>query len=159
MKYRIISVGKIREKFYADGVNEYIKRLAPHINLELVEGLEEKIDPRAGAKDIERALQKEGERILSLIGDKEVLVDLDVQGKLLSSEDLAGYMEQWNLSGLYRTNVVIGSAYGLAETVKKRADHIISLSKMTFPHQMAVLILTEQIYRGVKILKGEPYHK
>jgi len=92
LKYRIISVGKIREKFYAEGVSEYIKRLVPYINIELVEGLEEKINPRAGAKDIERALCKEGERILSLLGDNEVLVALDVQGTLLSSEDLARYM-------------------------------------------------------------------
>jgi len=152
-------VGKIREKFYAEGVSEYIKRLAPYTSIEIAEGFEEKISPRAGEKDIEKALRKEGERILSLLGDDEILVVLDVQGASVSSEDLARYMEKWNLSGPYRVNLVIGSAYGLADTVKKRADRIISLSKMTFPHQMAVLILTEQIYRGFKILKGEPYHK
>lgn len=158
MRYRIISVGKIREKFYAQGVSEYIKRLAPYTSIEIAEGFEEKISPRAGEKDIEKALRKEGERILSLLGDNEVLVILDVQGILLSSEGLAQCMEKWNMSGQTRVNLVIGSTHGLADMVKKRADRIISFSKMTFPHQMAVLILAEQVYRGFKILKGEPYH-
>ena len=159
MKYRIISVGKIREKFYAQGVNEYLKRLGPYTVIELLEGLEEKVSPRAGAKDIEKVLNKEGERILSLLGDNEILVVLDGQGTLLTSEDLARCIEEWNMSGLSRVNLVIGGSHGLADIVKKRADRIISFSKMTFPHQMAVLILSEQIYRGFKILKGEPYHK
>ncbi|PKM78707.1 MAG: 23S rRNA (pseudouridine(1915)-N(3))-methyltransferase RlmH [Firmicutes bacterium HGW-Firmicutes-15] len=159
MKYRIISVGKIREKFYVEGVNEYIKRLVPYTGIELVEGLEEKVSPRAGEKDIEKVLRKEGERILALLGDKEILVVLDGQGELLSSEDLARCMGNWNMSGLSRVNLVIGGSHGLADIVKKRANHIISFSRMTFPHQMAVLILSEQVYRGFKILKGEPYHK
>jgi len=159
LKYRIISVGKIREKFYAQGVNEYLKRLTPYIGIELLDGLEEKVNPRAGEKDIEKVLRKEGVRILSLLGDNELLVVLDGQGKLLSSEELALFMEDWNMSGLSRINLVIGGSHGLADAVKKRANHIISFSKMTFPHQMAVLILSEQVYRGFKILKGEPYHK
>jgi len=152
-------VGKIREKFYAQGVNEYLKRLGPYTGIELLDGLEEKVSPRAGAKDIEKVLNKEGERILSLLGDHELLVVLDGQGALLGSEDLANCIEEWNMSGLSRVNLVIGGSHGLADTVKKRADRVISFSKMTFPHQMAVLILSEQIYRGFKILKGEPYHK
>jgi len=152
-------VGKIREKFYAQGVNEYLKRLGPYTIIELLDGLEEKVSPRAGAKDIEKVLNKEGERILSLLGDHELLIVLDGQGTLLSSEDLAYCIEEWNMSGLSRVNLVIGGSHGLAEIVKKKADRTISFSKMTFPHQMAVLILSEQIYRGFKILKGEPYHK
>lgn len=159
MKYRIISVGKIREKFYAQGVNEYLKRLTPYTGIELLDGLEEKVNPRAGEKDIEKVLRKEGDRILALLGDNELLVVLDGQGKLLSSEELALCMGDWNMSGLSRVNLVIGGSHGLADTVKKRANHIISFSKMTFPHQMAVLILSEQVYRGFKIMKGEPYHK
>jgi 23S rRNA (pseudouridine1915-N3)-methyltransferase len=159
VKYRIISVGKIREKFYAQGVNEYLKRLIPYATIELVEGLEEKVAPRAGVKEIEKVLRKEGERILGLVGEDELLVVLDGHGALLSSEQLAGCLEEWNRSGLNRVNLVIGGSHGLAESVKKRADRSIAFSKMTFPHQMAVLILGEQIYRGFKILKGEPYHK
>lgn len=159
MKYRIISVGKIREKFYRQGIDEYLKRLGPYTGIELWDGLEEKVSPRAGEKDIVKVLHKEGERILSLVGDNELLVVMDAQGKLLSSEDLANCLEKWNMSGLSRVNMVIGGSHGISDIVKKKADHIISFSNMTFPHQMAVLILSEQIYRGFKILKGEPYHK
>lgn len=159
MKYRIISVGKIREKFYAQGINEYLKRLGPYTNIELWDGFEEKVSPRAGAKDIEKVLAKEGQRILSSQGENEWLVILDSQGKKMTSEQLAACLNGWNHSGKSRVNLVIGGSHGLAEFVKTEADLSISLSPLTFPHQMAVLILTEQIYRGFKILKGEPYHK
>lgn len=96
---------------------------------------------------------------MGLVGDQELMVVFDGQGQRLSSEDLAGCLQEWNHSGLKRVNLVIGGSHGLAEAVKKRADRTISFSPMTFPHQMAVLILSEQIYRGFKILKGEPYHK
>lgn len=159
MRYRIISVGKIREPFYQDGINEYLKRLSAYCSIELLDGLEEKISPRAGEKDIQKALQKEGDRILNLLGNEEFLAVLDIGGRQFSSEDLAGQLGEWNMSGKSRVNLVIGGSHGLSEEVKKRADYKISFSKMTFPHQMAVLILTEQVYRGFKILKGEPYHK
>lgn len=159
MKYRIISVGKIREKFYVEGIKEYMKRLGPYATMELMDGLEEKVSPRPSDKDIEKVLHKEGERILALLGDNEMLVVLDPNGQAASSEQLADQMQAWNQSGQNRINLVIGASHGLAPAVKQRADLMISFSSMTFPHQMAVLILTEQIYRGFKILKGEPYHK
>ncbi len=159
MKYRIISVGKIREKFYAEGIKEYMKRLGPYASMELLDGLEEKVNPRPSEKDIEKVLHKEGERILALLGENERLVVLDPHGEMISSEQLASQMEKWNESGNNRINLVIGGSHGISQSVKQRADQSISFSKMTFPHQMAVLILTEQIYRGFKILKGEPYHK
>ncbi len=159
MRYRVISVGKIREPFYLEGINEYLKRLGPYTSIELLDGLEEKINPRAGEKEIQRVLQKEGEKILNLLGKNEIVVVLDIGGKQLSSEGFAEQLDEWNISGKIRVNLVIGGSHGIADEVKKRADHKISFSKMTFPHQMAVLILTEQIYRGCKILKGEPYHK
>jgi len=159
LRYRIISVGKISEKFYAQGVAEYLKRLTPYVSWELVEGLEEKVPPRAGAKDIEKVLNKEGARILALLGERELLVVLDSQGNLLTSEELANCMQDWHLSGLSRVNLIIGGAHGLSDEVKKRADRMIALSRMTFPHQMAALVTAEQIYRGFRIIKGEPYHK
>lgn len=159
MRYRIISVGKIREKFYAEGIKEYMKRLGPYATMELLDGIEEKVSPRSSDKDIEKVLHKEGERILALLGDNESLVVLDPHGEFISSEQLADQLQTWNQSGQNRINLVIGGAHGLDRAVKQRADLIISFSPMTFPHQMAVLILTEQIYRGFKILKGEPYHK
>lgn len=159
MKYRIISVGKIREKFYSDGIKEYLKRLRAYGNIELIHGLEEKVPPRAGEKEIERVLQREGERILTLLGDDEIVVALDVHGLMPTSEELSQYMGEWNQSGKIRVNLIIGSSHGLAEMIKKRANYIISVSRLTFPHQMAGLVLSEQIYRGFRILKGEPYHK
>jgi len=158
MKYRIISVGKIREKFYAEGIKEYMKRLGPYASMELLDGLEEKVNPRPSEKDIEKVLRKEGERILALLGENEKLVVLDPHGEMMSSEQLASQMGKWNESGSNRINLVIGGSHGISPAVKQRADQRISFSKMIFPHQMAVLILSEQIYRGFKILKGEPYH-
>lgn len=159
MKYRIISVGRIREKFYQEGIKEYLKRLTAYTAVEILDGLEEKISPRASEKDIARAVQKEGDRILSLLGDNEILVALDPQGEAVNSEQWAALIQELNLLAKKRLNLVIGGAQGLSPEVKKRADRTISLSPLTFPHQMAVLILTEQLYRGFKILKGEPYHK
>jgi 23S rRNA (pseudouridine1915-N3)-methyltransferase len=159
MKYRIISVGKIREPFFTDGINEYLKRLRPYTNIEIVDGLEEKTNPKATDKEIQRILDKEGERILSLLSPEELLVALDSHGQQLSSEQLAAQMEKWNSSGISRISMVVGGSHGLAPAVKQRADFILSFSPMTFPHQMAVLILTEQIYRAFKIIRGEPYHK
>lgn len=159
MKYRIISVGKIRESFYAEGINEYLKRLRPYCSLELIDGLEEKVSPKAGRQEIEKVLEKEAGRIRSLLGNDGLLVVLDSRGKQLTSEDLARHIDYWNSSGRSRVNLVIGGPHGLADDLKRQADLSISFSPMTFLHQMAVLILAEQLYRGFKILKNEPYHK
>ncbi|MDD3268673.1 MAG: 23S rRNA (pseudouridine(1915)-N(3))-methyltransferase RlmH [Syntrophomonadaceae bacterium] len=159
MKYRVISIGRIREPFYLEGINEYLKRLGPYTSIELLDGLEEKISPRAGDKEIKKILQKEGEKFLNLLGKEEIVVVLDINGQQLSSAGFAKQLGNWNISGKSRVNLLVGGSHGIADEVKKQADHKISFSPMTFPHQMAVLILTEQIYRGFKILKGEPYHK
>jgi 23S rRNA (pseudouridine1915-N3)-methyltransferase len=159
LKYRIISVGRIREKFYSEGIKEYLKRLGAYTNIELITGLEEKVSPRAGQKDIEKLLLREGERILALVGEDDLVVILDTHGLLLASDELAEYLGKWTMSGKSKVNLVIGSSHGLADTVKKRANYSLALSRLTFPHQMAVLVLSEQIYRGFKILKDEPYHK
>ncbi|MBC7075328.1 MAG: 23S rRNA (pseudouridine(1915)-N(3))-methyltransferase RlmH [Syntrophomonadaceae bacterium] len=159
MKYRIISVGKINERFFAEGINEYLKRLAPYASIQLVEGLEERVRPRAGEREIAKFLDKEGDKVLKFLGKNDLLIVFDGRGKSLSSEGLAEYMANWNVSGCNCVNLVIGSSHGLANKVKEKADNIISLSRMTFPHQMAVLILAEQVYRAFKILRGEPYHR
>jgi 23S rRNA (pseudouridine1915-N3)-methyltransferase len=159
MRYRIISVGKIKEAFYQAGIKEYTKRLSSYAGIELLEGLEEKTNPRAGAKEIEKILQKEGEKILGLLGKDELLVVFDISGQQVNSIQLADCIDNWNHSGKNRVNLVIGGSHGLSAQVKKRAHHSISFSSLTFPHQMAVLILVEQLYRGFKIIKGEKYHK
>lgn len=159
MKYRIISVGKIREPFYLQGIQEYLKRLGAYTRIELIDGLEEKINPNAGVKDIYRCLRKEGERILSMLGEGELLVALDSCGREMTSEEFAGLITEWNNWTGKRINLLVGGAHGLDDELKNMAASLISFSPMTMPHQMAVLFLTEQIYRGFKILRGEPYHK
>lgn len=159
VKYRIISVGKIREPFYLQGANEYLKRLRLYTTIDLIDGWEEKVSPSAGAKDIEKCLRKEGERVLSLLGDNELLVALDPRGQMMTSEGFARKIADWNNSGRTRINLLVGGAHGFDAQVKNAAGMLMSLSPMTLPHQLAVLVLTEQIYRGFKILRGEPYHK
>ena len=158
LKIRIISVGKLKETFYNDGVQEYVKRLRPYVNIELLDGLEEKSFSKTGKEEITRQMDKEAERILKLLDMEETLAVLDSKGQQLSSEQLALQIQKWRLNGKSRINFVIGSAFGLSEMIKKRADFHLSISPLTFPHQMAALILTEQIYRSYKILTGEPYH-
>jgi len=159
IRFRIISVGKVREKFYRQGIEEYIKRLRGYIQMEFLEGLEEKLNPTASPKEIERLLNKESEKILNLVDHNDLLVLLDIEGHMLDSRQFADYINNFKHSGRARVNFVVGSSYGVAPQVKKRADVRLSFSPLTFPHQMAVLILTEQIYRAFKILHGEPYHK
>jgi 23S rRNA (pseudouridine1915-N3)-methyltransferase len=158
LKIRIISVGKIREPFYLAGLQEYLKRLRPYVRMEFSDGLEEKTDARAGVGELERLLDREAGRVLNLIKKDELLIALHLQGQELNSLELAEKVDIWQQSGKSRVNFVIGSAWGLSREIIKRADCSWSFSQLTFPHQMAVLILAEQIYRSYKILKGEPYH-
>jgi 23S rRNA (pseudouridine1915-N3)-methyltransferase len=159
LQIRLISVGKVKEPFYRDGVREYLKRLKPYAPVELVEGLDEKTNPRAGDKEIEGVLYKEGQRVLGLLREDELLVALDAGGRSMGSESFARWLEGLLLSGKPRVSFLIGSAAGISESVRQRADHTLSLSAMTLPHQMAVLVLTEQIYRAFRIMRGEPYHR
>ncbi|MGI6452741.1 MAG: 23S rRNA (pseudouridine(1915)-N(3))-methyltransferase RlmH [Syntrophomonadaceae bacterium] len=159
MRYRIISVGRIKESFYSEGINNYLKRIRPYLPIDLIDGLEEKTNPYGSSKYYDKIVQKEGEKVLNILGEDEILVVCDMTGKPVSSEDWARLMGEWNNSGKKRINLIIGGSHGTSRELKNRAQHIISFSKMTFPHHMAVLILCEQIYRGIKIMRGEPYHK
>ena len=159
MRFRFISVGKISEPFYKAGVQEYLKRLQAYGKFELTDGLEVQLPPKASDAEIRQVLKKEAGRILGLIGDDEWVVILDIQGKAFPSEKFAEKIGSWNESGRPRVNFVVGSSFGLDESVKRRANAAISFSPMTFPHQLAVLILSEQVYRAFRILRGEPYHK
>lgn len=159
MRYRIISVGRIREKYFIEGIAEYLKRLNRYCKIEIVDGLEEKTSPRSGEAQILQTLNREGERILALLDSDETLVILDSNGQMMTSEELARHIDKWNTGGGSRVSMVVGGSWGLSDAVKKRAHLAVSLGKITLPHQMAVLVLTEQIYRGFRIIKGEPYHK
>jgi len=156
MKITLICVGKIRENFIAEGINEFKKRLTPYISLEIIEVQAFQIKTQA---DELKARQTEAEKILSYIGKDDYTIALAIQGKELSSEDLAQKFDELSKSGINKINLIIGGSTGLDTSVLNKADFKLSFSKMTFPHQLMRLILLEQVYRAFKIINKEPYHK
>lgn len=159
MQIHIIAVGKIKEKFLREGVAEYEKRLRPYLNLKIVELTEEKRSASASQSEEKTAIVKEGGRILAAVPSGSFVVALDVGGASWSSPELAGFLRQRELAGKNQVTVVIGGDLGLSPEVLSRSDMRLSLSKMTFTHQLARLLLMEQIYRACRINSGEPYHK
>ena len=156
MKIKIIALGKIKEKFLKEGIDEFLKRLTPYASLEIVE-----LNP-IDIKDenlVQKALDEEGVNILSHIKDNSFVITTEIKGKQLSSEEFASKINEISMSGISELVFVIGSSCGLSNNVSQRADFKLSMSKMTFLHQFARLLLVEQIYRAFKILKGEKYHK
>lgn len=159
MEIRLISVGRVREKFYRQGVEEYIKRLRPYIKVTLLDGLDYRISPRAREAELAEARHKEAAKVLSIIKSGEVLIVLDQKGQRPTSEELAVLLERCRQEGKNRLNLVIGGPTGVSARLKDRADYLLSLSQLTFPHQLAVLIAVEQLYRAFTILNYHPYHK
>ena len=156
----VIGVGRLGQPFLQQGCAEYAKRLSAFCDLKLVELPEEMIrEKAAGDAEIRRALQKEGERILAAVPKSASLVALCIEGKQLSSEELADFFQKKALSGRADVAFVIGSSHGLSDEVKARAALRLSMSRMTFPHQLARLMLLEQIYRAASINAGTRYHK
>ena len=159
MKITLITVGKIKEKYFTDAIAEYVKRLSRYCKLEIIEVADEKT-PDGASETLENQIkEKEGDRILSKIPDGVYVVVLAIDGKMLDSEELAEKMEKWNVSGISHVVFIIGGSLGLAQKVLNRADFKLSFSKMTFPHQLMRVILLEQIYRSFRIRNNEPYHK
>ena len=159
MKITVISVGKIKEKYFTGAIEEYAKRLSRYCKLDLIEVPDEKT-PDGASEGLELQIkEKEGERILQKIPDGAFVVALAIDGKMLDSEELAGQMERWNVGGISHVVFLIGGSLGLAPMVLKRADYKLSFSKMTFPHQLMRVILLEQVYRSFRIRNHEPYHK
>ena len=159
MKITLITVGKIKEKYFTDAIAEYSKRLSRYCKLEIVEVPDEKT-PDGASEALENQIkEKEGEKILSKIADGAYVVALAIEGKHMDSEELAEKMEKWNVSGISHLVFIIGGSLGLASKVLNRADFKLSFSKMTFPHQLMRVILLEQIYRSFRIRNHEPYHK
>ncbi len=159
MKITLVTVGKIKEKYFTDAIAEYAKRLSRYCKLEIVEVADEKT-PDGASEALEAQIkEKEGERILSKIADGAYVVALAIDGKQLSSEELAEKMEKWNVSGISHMVFIIGGSLGLTPKVLNRADFKLSFSKMTFPHQLMRVVLLEQIYRSFRIRNNEPYHK
>lgn len=159
MKITIITVGKLKEKYWKMAVDEYVKRLGAYTKLELVEVADEKDSDNMSEKDIEIAKRKEAERILSKVKDDSFVYTLEILGKQLDSVQLSKEMEQKMNTGKSHLIFIIGGSNGLHQSVMDRSNYALSFSKMTFPHQMMKVILLEQVYRGFRIMKGQSYHK
>lgn len=159
MKITLVTVGKIKEKFYTEAIAEYSKRLSRYCKLEVIQVADEKTPDGAGEAQERQIKDREGERILAQIKDGAYVIALAIQGQMQSSEQLAARLEQLGVGGQSQIVFVIGGSLGLSDAVLKRADYQLSFSRMTFPHQLMRVILLEQIYRCFRIISGEPYHK
>ncbi|MGE5543482.1 MAG: 23S rRNA (pseudouridine(1915)-N(3))-methyltransferase RlmH [Bacillota bacterium] len=159
MRFLVISVGKVREPYLNTGVKDFLTRLRPYVNVDYVEGLEQKTPPNPSPAQIADVLAREGQRVLSCLKEEDYLIVLDSRGQSMTSETLAGKIEDLMNHGQSRVVFVIGGSHGLAPQLIQRADLVLSFSPLTFPHQLAVLMLLEQLYRSFKIIRGEPYHK
>lgn len=159
MKITVIAVGKIKEKFFEQAVAEYGKRLGSYCKLEIVQVADEKTPDRLDGSLAEQVKEKEGARILSHVKDGAYVIALAVEGKMMSSEELADKIDSLGIGGVSHIQFIIGGSLGLSEAVMRRADFSLSFSRMTFPHQLMRVILLEQIYRSYRISLGMPYHK
>ncbi|MCF2132507.1 23S rRNA (pseudouridine(1915)-N(3))-methyltransferase RlmH [Strepomyces sp. STD 3.1] len=159
MNISIITVGKLKEKYLKQGINEYLKRLSAYAKVEVVELPDEKAPENLSEVEMEQVKGKEGERILAKISQDTHVIALAIEGKMKSSEQLADDLDKLATYGKSKIAFIIGGSLGLSSDVMKRANDTLSFSKMTFPHQLMRLILVEQIYRGFRINRGEPYHK
>lgn len=159
MKITLVTVGKIKEKFFTDAIDEYKKRLSRYCKLEIIQVADEKTPDRASEADERQIKEREGERILAQIRDGAYVIALAIEGQMLSSEKLAEKIDRLGIEGKSQIVFIIGGSLGLSEAVMRRADYALSFSKMTFPHQLMRVVLLEQIYRSYRIISGEPYHK
>ncbi|MDD2496791.1 MAG: 23S rRNA (pseudouridine(1915)-N(3))-methyltransferase RlmH [Desulfitobacteriaceae bacterium] len=159
MHIAVIAVGKIKEKYLVAGISEYLKRLSAYAKVEIIEVADEKIPDNASAIEIKMIKTKEGEKISRYLKEGTYLIALDIGGKNLSSEELAKMVSNLGLRGKSDLTFLIGGSVGLADFLVKQADFRMSFGRMTYPHQLMRLILLEQVYRGFKIMRGEPYHK
>ena len=159
MNIDIVCVGKVKERYLRDAIDEYRKRLSRFAKVDVIEVADEKTPEHASDTLNAQIKEKEGERILKHLRDGAFVVVLAIEGDQLTSEQLAARIAQWGLHGVSHLQFVIGGSLGLDPRVLSRADMLLSFSKMTFPHQLMRVILLEQVYRGFKINAHEPYHK
>ena len=159
MNIDILCVGRLKEKYLKDAVAEYSNRLSRYCTLNIIETPDEKASEDQGEALDEKARNAEGERLLKHIRDDAYLITLEIEGRSLSSTELASAIYETGLKGISRIQFIIGGSIGLSSEIIKRADMHLSFSRMTFPHQLMRVILLEQIYRSFKINNNEPYHK
>ncbi len=159
MKITIITVGKIKEKYLKDAITEYSKRLSKYCKLEIIEVADEKTPDNASEIVENQIRSKEAERILKHVKEDAFVVTLEINGKQLTSEELAKKIDTLGIQGHSHIIFIIGGSIGLGTEVLAKSNFALSFSKMTFPHQLMRVILLEQIYRSYRIINGEPYHK
>ena len=159
MNISVVSVGKIKEKYMMAGIAEYSKRLSKYCKLKLIEVPDEKAPENLSEKDMMIVKKKEGERILAKIKENTYVITLEIEGKQMTSEGFAKKIDDLMIEGISDITFVIGGSLGLSDEVMARSDFKLSFSKMTFPHQLMKMVLLEQVYRGWRIIRGEPYHK
>ena len=159
MKITIITVGKIKEKYLKDAIAEYSKRLSKYCKLDIVEVADEKTPDNASEVVENQIRSKEAERILKHVKDDAFLITLEINGKQLTSEELAKKIDTLGIQGHSHIIFIIGGSIGLGQEVLSKSNYALSFSKMTFPHQLMRVILCEQVYRCFRIINGEPYHK
>ena len=159
MKIKIYAIGHLKEAYLKQGINEYLERLKPYAQVEIVEVNDESVNDNPSLKEIEMVKDKEGQKVLKLLKNNEYLIGLDLVNKQPTSEEFAKYLEDKFVLGGSNISFVIGGSYGLSDELKKRCNDRIGLSNLTFLHQMTRLILLEQIYRAFKINRHEVYHK
>ena len=159
MKIKVVTVGKLKEKYLKDGIAEYSKRISRFAKLEMIELADEKTPDRASESENQKILEIEGQRILSKVADRDFVIVLAIEGKILSSEEFSKQLEEASIKGFSTLTFIIGGSLGLAPIVKKRANLSVSFGRLTLPHQLMRMVLVEQIYRAFTIQQGSPYHK
>lgn len=159
MEIRILSVGKIKEKYLNDGIKEYAKRLGRYCKLSFYQVADEKTPDKASQVLNNQIKDLEGERLMKHIREQDYVIALAIEGEMVDSVELSEKLEKLGVSGVSSIVFVIGGSLGLGTKVLDRADYKLSFSRMTFPHQLMQMILLEQIYRSFRIINHEPYHK
>ena len=159
MKIKVVTVGKLKEKYLKDGIEEYLKRISRFAKFEMIELADEKTPDKASESENQKILEIEGQRILSKVGDRDFVIVLAIEGKTFSSEEFSKQLEEAPIKGFSTLTFIIGGSLGLAQDVKNRANLSVSFGRLTLPHQLMRLVLVEQIYRAFTIQQGSPYHK
>lgn len=158
IRINIICIGKIKEKYFTQAIDEYAKRLSTFCKFSITELAEEK-QRGDSPSQIAEVISAEGRRIMQKIGQSDFVIAMCIEGRMMSSEELAQIIEKAGINGKSTVDFIIGGSYGLSDEVKRRADLRLSMSRMTFPHQMARVVLSEQIYRAFEISSNGKYHK
>ncbi|HEU9564720.1 TPA: 23S rRNA (pseudouridine(1915)-N(3))-methyltransferase RlmH [Streptococcus pneumoniae] len=156
---KVVTVGKLKEKYLKDGIAEYSKRISRFTKFEMIELSDEKTPDKASESENQKILEIEGQRILSKIADRDFVIVLAIEGKTFFSEEFSKQLEETSIKGFSTLTFIIGGSLGLSSSVKNRANLSVSFGRLTLPHQLMRLVLVEQIYRAFTIQQGFPYHK